>query len=996
MAKNKYFPELIYSNDELRKTGWLSKTSMKGYCEDSSGNIKEGVVPIRLFDDENINKAKATLNENYIDNFHKYSVWDNYKLNPEELQSYFQTKERINYVFGGYGDGVGYGTNYLPLPALDVFMRYCKNEKMFPSTSVIKAPFYNEITAKYNFGLAFCDNYSVYVNGDYVNGDFVDSVDNSSAVKNKISFDNFKIKLNNKNVYSNKTFGNSQEIDSQTTFSYKDYKLKDVFYFGEKLCSVDLTTGTYTRYGTIFSPWAQRVLKATDLDSDEKKKYKNLGVGVLSEVSHPINGATIMSDAQNYVLVGVRIYFGDDFKKIPKLSEYLNETADEIKSVTACAFFFRNKTDRRLYRYKFSLDDYYNKTGKEKKKLYFIPFLVDNKEGSNESNKNEEKGLVEVIYKNDYSVDKDKTRSYIQFGGFDGDEYNINNSVEPPNRFVDAPSDRPSFLYGVNSPKTKVYEFPGNSLYGFEGKPTTIKINGEEIKNENTLKSVVKIIDCSSIRSDIVRNKFFDLINENKEITANKLKNVIVGCVTDTKPVLKKAEGGWAFSYNGNAIDVTLKPDDNSNSYSYSVNVKDQNGNEGNFTNFNLFNLIDPKLRKSKKEKESKFKLLEFDVPGSDKQYSSLEEIKEEFIEFPEKRSVKAGDVLFSMKFEADNMSYDINSSKKIITGLYGNNIRTIQEGINYKNYKNNPEYSVSNLTEKEKEGGSGDNLRCLKRPFTTYVVMHWMCGSLDDCIPLYYKASDELSTYARYYVSRTGEIYSIGNVEHISWHAGWNQGGIWGKLQEAIYDALDNSYKVATKLGLVDKNGNKYNQRKNNINRYAVGIEMEEKVRGSSKNGFTDETIESSAKLAAWLCSKYGIDKNGIEKGHLCRHFDISGKVCPGPFVGISEIKESSRIGSDGIETKRQIDLETSAVDGGENKWKEFKELVIAELESGLIDGSKEFGVQKNSTLNSGKKKLTFEVKCMATKNGSVESSIGYAINDLFKENNWEFSTKK
>ena len=978
MAENKYFPELIYSNDELRKIGWLSKTSMEGYCEDSSGNIKEGVVPIKLFDDENIKKASVTLNENYIDNFHKYSIWDDYKLDPEELQSYFQTKESINYVFGGYGDGVGYGTGCLSLPALDVFKRYCKNEKMFPSTSVIKAPFYNEITAKYNFGLAFCDDCHNYNN----------SVNNSPAVKNKISFDDFKIKLNNKNVYNNKTFGNSQEIDAQTTFSYEDYKLNDVFYFGEKLHSNDSCSYAcaYTRYGTVFSPWAQRVLKAADLDSDEKKKYKSLGVGVLSEVSHPISGAVIMSDPQNYVLVGARIYFGDDFKKVPKLSEYLNETADDNQSVTAYAFFFRNKKDRRLYRYKFSLDDYYNKTGKEKKKLYFIPFLVDNKEDSNESNKNEEKGLVEVIYKNDYSVDAKNTRSYIQFGGFDGDIYNINNSVESPNRFVDVSSDKPPFLYGVDSPKPKVYEFPGNSLYDFEGKPTTIKINGEEIKYKNTLKNVVKIIDCTSIPSDIVRNKFFELINENKEITADKLKNVIVGCVTDTKPVVKKAEGGWAFSYNGNAIDVTLKPDDNSNSYSYSVNVKDQNGNEGKFTNFNLFNLIDPKIRKSKKEKESKFKLLEFDVPGSGKQYSSLEEIKEEFIEFPEKRSVKAGDVLFSMKFEANNMSYDVNSSKKTITGLYGNTISTIQEGTKFYGCKDKATYSLKNLNNKE-----AGTTRAKSRPFTTFIVMHWLCGGLIGCIPGYYKEFGGNNCYARYYVSTKGEIYNIGNTENVSYHVGWK--GIWGKLQETIYDLL------VTKGKITKTDHNKY---KEDVNFYAVGIEMAEATQKSAEGGFTEETTEAAARLAAWLCSKYGIDKNGIDEGHLCRHFDISGKVCPGPFVGEDEIAETSRIGSNNVKIERQRDLDRCIINGekvvrgGRQRWEEFKAKVKMYLESGLIDGSKEFGAQKNSTLNSGEKKLTFEVKCLATKNGSVVSSIGYAINDLFKENNWEFSTKK
>jgi len=43
----------------------------------------------------------------------------------------------------------------------------------------------------------------------------------------------------------------------------------------------------------------------------------------------------------------------------------------------------------------------------------------------------------------------------------------------------------------------------------------------------------------------------------------------------------------------------------------------------------------------------------------------------------------------------------------------------------------------------------------------------------------------------------------------------------------------------------------------------------------------FTDETLSSAVRLAAWLCARYGITGDDI-----IRHYDITGKECPKYFV--------------------------------------------------------------------------------------------------------------
>ena len=44
----------------------------------------------------------------------------------------------------------------------------------------------------------------------------------------------------------------------------------------------------------------------------------------------------------------------------------------------------------------------------------------------------------------------------------------------------------------------------------------------------------------------------------------------------------------------------------------------------------------------------------------------------------------------------------------------------------------------------------------------------------------------------------------------------------------------------------------------------------------------FTDKVIQDGARLVAMLADKYNIPMD-----HIVRHFDVTGKWCPRPFVG-------------------------------------------------------------------------------------------------------------
>lgn len=97
--------------------------------------------------------------------------------------------------------------------------------------------------------------------------------------------------------------------------------------------------------------------------------------------------------------------------------------------------------------------------------------------------------------------------------------------------------------------------------------------------------------------------------------------------------------------------------------------------------------------------------------------------------------------------------------------------------------------------------------------------------------------------------------------------------------------------------------------------NHNSIGIDLvENKVNRKSKSVvdkdwfFSDSTLERGAILIAYLMHQYNIDID-----HVVRHYDVTHKRCPRPFVG------------------NDINIYWGV--SGEQKWQEFKQMVQAKL---------------------------------------------------------------
>lgn len=68
------------------------------------------------------------------------------------------------------------------------------------------------------------------------------------------------------------------------------------------------------------------------------------------------------------------------------------------------------------------------------------------------------------------------------------------------------------------------------------------------------------------------------------------------------------------------------------------------------------------------------------------------------------------------------------------------------------------------------------------------------------------------------------------------------------------------------------------YNDCRNNN---SIGIELCSRISSDGKYYFKEETINNAIYLTKMLMKAYNIDIN-----HVCRHYDVTHKICPAPFV--------------------------------------------------------------------------------------------------------------
>ncbi|SBV94470.1 hypothetical protein KL86CLO1_10518 [uncultured Eubacteriales bacterium] len=144
------------------------------------------------------------------------------------------------------------------------------------------------------------------------------------------------------------------------------------------------------------------------------------------------------------------------------------------------------------------------------------------------------------------------------------------------------------------------------------------------------------------------------------------------------------------------------------------------------------------------------------------------------------------------------------------------------------------------------------DNYQGKRTQTVEYLVIHYV-GALGDAQQnaWYYHNTPGIGASAHYFV---------GHAE--------DGADIWGSVPEDC---------VASHCGRTD---NKY-KHPTCRNANSIGIEMCCHQRKDGTWYFDQETIDRTVELARDIMARYGIDVD-----HVLRHYDVTGKICPAPFV--------------------------------------------------------------------------------------------------------------
>lgn len=131
------------------------------------------------------------------------------------------------------------------------------------------------------------------------------------------------------------------------------------------------------------------------------------------------------------------------------------------------------------------------------------------------------------------------------------------------------------------------------------------------------------------------------------------------------------------------------------------------------------------------------------------------------------------------------------------------------------------------------------------------YIVIHYVGATGGAEANCRYYASKYIGASAHYYVGFSGEIWQSVEDGDIAWHCGAK------------------SYRHPE-----CRNSN------------SIGIELCVRNKGSQAADsrdwyFEDATVQAAAMLTRELMEKYGVPAD-----HVIRHYDVTGKICPNPYV--------------------------------------------------------------------------------------------------------------
>ena len=130
------------------------------------------------------------------------------------------------------------------------------------------------------------------------------------------------------------------------------------------------------------------------------------------------------------------------------------------------------------------------------------------------------------------------------------------------------------------------------------------------------------------------------------------------------------------------------------------------------------------------------------------------------------------------------------------------------------------------------------------------YIVMHYTAndGDTDEGNAHYFQGAGRRAS-AHYFVDEDSVTQSVRDND-----AAWHCGG-----------ALESSHHPLRGICM---------------NRNSLGVEMCSDIVGG-KYTITPQTVDRAVELVKYLMAKYGIDVD-----HVVRHYDVTGKLCPEPWV--------------------------------------------------------------------------------------------------------------
>lgn len=141
-------------------------------------------------------------------------------------------------------------------------------------------------------------------------------------------------------------------------------------------------------------------------------------------------------------------------------------------------------------------------------------------------------------------------------------------------------------------------------------------------------------------------------------------------------------------------------------------------------------------------------------------------------------------------------------------------------------------------------------NYTAMSKKRNEYIVVHYVGAVSSAKNNADYLFANSTSASAHYFVDEK-DIYQVVRDKDKAWHCG---GGLQGKFGHTFYQKCTNSNSIGVELCCKIKNGEWY---------------------------FEDGTVENAAELIKYLMNKHDIP---IER--VIRHYDVTGKMCPMPFI--------------------------------------------------------------------------------------------------------------